>query len=331
MVRVGINGFGRIGRMFFRSSLEIDGLDVVAINDITSVSLLAHLLKYDSIHGRLNHSVSVDEDHIVVDGSRIKVFSHRNPAEIPWHELDVDVVVEASGIFRERQSASLHLGNGVEYVFVSAPMPDPDIMILPYLNEDKFDARNHRVISMGSCTTNALAPLIKVLEDKFGIVSGQMTTIHAYTNDQRLLDSVHKDFRRARAAAVNIVPTSTGAAKAIFQIYPHLKGRLNAIAVRVPVSDGSLVDLNVYLEKDVTKEEVNESFKEASETYLRESLLYVDEPIVSSDIIGLPYLSIFDSLLTSVSGGNMVKVVAWYDNEYGYAYHLAKLIARLLG
>ena len=330
MVRVGINGFGRIGRMFFRSALEIDGLEVVAINDITSVSLLAHLLKYDSIHGRLGRDVVVKEDSLVVDGQEIKVFSHKNPAEIPWHERDVDVVVEASGIFREHRAASLHLGNGVDYVFVSAPMPDPDIMILPYLNEDKFDAKHHKVISMGSCTTNALAPLIKVLEDNYGIEFGQMTTIHAYTNDQRLLDSVHRDFRRARAAAVNIVPTSTGAAKAIFQIYPHLKGRLNAIAVRVPVSDGSLVDLNVVVGKDVTKEEVNEAFKEAAEKVLPDSLLYLDEPVVSSDILGLPYLSIFDSLLTSVSGGRMVKVVAWYDNEFGYAYHLAKLISRLV-
>lgn len=317
--------------MFFRSALEIDGLEVVAINDITSVSLLAHLLKYDSIHGRLGHEVAVEGDSLVVDGQEIKVFSHKNPAEIPWHERDVDVVVEASGIFREHRAASLHLGNGVDHVFVSAPMPDPDIMILPYLNEDKFNERNHKVISMGSCTTNALAPLIKVLEDNYGIEFGQMTTVHAYTNDQRLLDSVHKDYRRARAAAVNIVPTSTGAAKAIFQIYPHLKGRLNAIAVRVPVSDGSLVDLNVVVGRDVTREEVNEAFKEASEKVLPESLLYLDEPVVSSDIIGLPYLSIFDSLLTSVSGGRMVKVVAWYDNEFGYAYHLAKLISRLLG
>lgn len=330
MVRVGINGFGRIGRMFFRSALEINGLEVLAINDITSVSLLAHLLKYDSIHGRLNHSVSVDGDDIVVDGGRVKVFSYKNPAEIPWDKFDIDVVVEASGIFREHQAASLHLANGVDYVFVSAPMPDPDIMILPYLNEDSFEPNKHRVISMGSCTTNALAPLVKVLEDNFGIDSGQMTTIHAYTNDQRLLDSVHRDFRRARAAAVNIVPTSTGAAKAIFQIYPHLKGKLNAIAVRVPVSDGSLVDLNVVIKKSATREEINNAFRNAAESFLSESLLYLDEPIVSSDIIGLPYLSIFDSLLTSVSGGNMVKVVAWYDNEYGYAYHLAKLISRLI-
>ena len=331
MVRVGINGFGRIGRMFFRSSLEIDGVDVVAINDITSVSLLAHLLKYDSIHGRLNHSVSVNGDNIVVGDMEVKVFSYKNPAEIPWHKKDVDVVVEASGIFREHRAASLHLGNGVEYVFVSAPMPDPDIMILPYLNESEFDGSKHKVVSMGSCTTNALAPLIKVLEENFGIEAGQMTTIHAYTNDQRLLDSVHRDFRRARAAAVNIVPTSTGAAKAIFQIYPHLKGRLNAIAVRVPVSDGSLVDLNVLVSKEVSKEDVNKAFKEAADGELSESLLYIEDPVVSSDIIDLPYLSIYDSLLTSVSGGRVVKTVAWYDNEFGYSYHLAKLIGRLVG
>jgi glyceraldehyde-3-phosphate dehydrogenase type I len=208
-------------------------------------------------------------------------------------------------------------------------MKDPDIMILPYLNEDKFDGKRHKVVSMGSCTTNALAPLIKVLNEEFGIVKGHMTTIHAYTNDQRLLDAIHRDLRRSRAAAVNIVPTSTGAAKAIFQIYPELSGRLSAMAIRVPVPDGSLVDLNVLLERDVSREEVNDSFKEASEGALSESLYYLEDPVVSSDILGLPYLSLFDSLLTSVSDGNLVKVISWYDNEFGYAYHLAKLVSRL--
>lgn len=330
MIRIGINGFGRIGRMVFRSILELDGIDVVAVNDLADVKLLSHLLKFDSIHGRLGVEVKALDDKIIVGGREIKVFREKNPAEIPWNTIDVDVVVESSGIFRTRESAGLHLKTGVDYVFVSAPMNDPDITILPYINEDKFDGGNHKVISMASCTTNALAPLIKVFMDNYNILSGQMTTIHAYTNDQRLIDAIHKDYRRARAAALNIVPTTTGAAKAIFQIYPELEGRLNAVAVRVPVPDGSLVDLNVLIDIDVTREEVNERFREASETYLSSSLLYVDEPIVSTDVIGLPYLSIFDSLLTTVAGGRMVKVVAWYDNEYGYAYHLANLIRRIL-
>jgi len=270
-----------------------------------------------------------DSKHIV-GNSEVKVLNVKNPAEITWDTLDVDVVIESSGIFRERASASLHLKRGVEYVFVSAPMKDPDIMILPYLNEDMFNGKKHKVISMGSCTTNALAPLIKVLNDSFGIVKGHMTTIHAYTNDQRLLDAIHKDLRRARAAAINIVPTSTGAAKAIFHIYPELNGRLSAMAIRVPVPDGSLVDLNVLVEKNVTREEVNDRFREAAERILSESLYYLEDPVVSSDILGLPYLSIFDSLLTSVSDGNLVKVISWYDNEFGYAYHLAKLVSRLL-
>ena len=329
MVRVGINGFGRIGRIVFRASLQLDNIEVVAINDLVGVDQLAHLLKYDSVHGKLKESVHSGDNMLYIGGREVKVFSVKNPAEIPWDSLDVDIVIESSGIFREKHSASLHLKRGVEYVVVSAPMKDPDIMILPYLNEGEFNGDKHKVISMGSCTTNALAPLIKVLNDNFTIVKGHMTTVHAYTNDQRLLDAIHKDLRRARAAAINIVPTSTGAAKAIFQIYPELIGKLSAMAIRVPVPDGSLIDLNVVLDKHVSREEVNEKFKEASETYLSESLLYLDEPVVSSDIIGLPYLSMFDSLLTQVVEGNMVKAISWYDNEYGYAYHLAKLVSRI--
>lgn len=331
MVRVGINGFGRIGRIVFRAALTLDNVDVVAINDLAGVDQLAHLLKYDSVHGKLDMDVKVMEDKLYVDEDEVKVFSIKNPAEIPWDKLGVNVVIESSGIFREKQNASLHFERGVNHIIVSAPMKDPDIMILPYLNEDKFDEKRHRVISMGSCTTNALAPLIKVLDDNFGIIKGHMTTIHAYTNDQRLLDAIHKDLRRARAAAINIVPTSTGAAKAIFQIYPNLTGKLSAMAIRVPVPDGSLIDLNVEVGENTSREDVNEMFKEASESYLSESLLYLEEPVVSTDILGLPYLSMFDSLLTSVVDGNMVKVISWYDNEYGYAYHLAKLISRLFG
>jgi glyceraldehyde 3-phosphate dehydrogenase len=331
MVRVGINGFGRIGRLVFRASLELPNIDVVAINDLANVDLLAHLLKYDSIHKMLDKKIFSNEKYIYVDDHKIRVFSVKNPSEIPWDSEDVDVVIESTGIFRDRASASLHMERGVDYVVVSAPMKDPDIMILPLLNEDRFDASDHRVISMGSCTTNALAPVLKVLKDSFGIVKGHMTTIHAYTNDQRLLDAIHKDLRRARAAALNIVPTSTGAAKAIFKVFPELEGKLNAIAVRVPVPDGSLIDLNVVLDRDATREEVNEVFYEASQSELGEILYYLDEPVVSGDIIGLPYLSIYDSLLTEVVDGNMVKIISWYDNEYGYSYHLAKLVSRLFG
>jgi len=329
MKRVGINGFGRIGRIVFRSTLEIPGVKVVGINDLADVKQLAHLLKYDSVHGRLDKKVEVKGDDLVVDGHRIKVFSKKSPSEIPWDSLDVDIVVESSGVFRNRESASLHLERGVEKVVVSAPMKGADITILPYINEDKYNPSVHRIISMASCTTNALAPLIKIIHENFHIVKGTMTTIHAYTNDQRLLDALHKDLRRARAAAFNIVPTTTGAAKATFEVYPELKGKLHAISVRVPVPDGSLVDLNVLVEVSATREEVNEKFKRASEKELKETLYYIEDPVVSSDIIGMRYLSLFDSLMTEVIDGNFIKVLSWYDNEYGYAYHLARLIERL--
>jgi len=329
MIRVGINGFGRIGRLVFRSSLEMDNIEVVAINDVADVKQLAHLLKYDSIHGILKSSVKVDDGDIIVNGSRVRVFSYRSPSEIPWDTLDIDIVVESSGIFRDRESASLHLERGIDRVVVSAPMKNADITIIPYINEDKYNPRKHRIISMGSCTTNALVPLIKVLHENLKIIKGHMTTIHAYTNDQRLLDAIHRDLRRARAAAVNIVPTTTGAAKATFEVYPELKGRLHAISIRVPVPDGSLVDLNVLVEKDTSREDVNKLFKEASQGVLSESLYYMEDPVVSSDIVGMAYLSIFDSLLTEVIEGDLVKVVSWYDNEYGYSYHLAKLLTRL--
>jgi len=329
MKRIGINGFGRIGRIVFRSTLEVPGVEVVGINDIADVKQLAHLLKYDSVHGRLGKDVRVKDNKIIVDGKEVIVFSRKSPSEIPWDKLDVDIVVESSGVFRDRESASLHLEKGVDKVVVSAPMKGADITILPFINEDRYNPKVHKIISMGSCTTNALAPLIKVIHENFHIIKGTMTTIHAYTNDQRLLDAIHKDFRRARAAAFNIVPTTTGAAKATFEVYPELKGRLHAISIRVPVPDGSIVDLNVVVEKDVSREEVNEKFKVASETFLKESLYYLEDPIVSSDIVGMRYLSLYDSLMTEVVDGNMVKVLSWYDNEYGYAYHLAKLLERL--
>ncbi len=329
MVRVGINGFGRIGRMIFRHSLGLDDVEVVAVNDLSQVKILAHLLKYDSIHGILDSDVSYKDDAIIVDGREIKVFSKRSPSEIPWDSVDVDIVVESTGLFRDRESASLHFNSSIDRVVISAPASGVDITIIPYVNEHLYDKNKHKIISMASCTTNALVPLVKVLHENFKIIKGGMVTVHAYTNDQRLLDAIHKDPRRARAAAVNIVPTSTGAAKAIFEIYPELRGRFDAFAIRVPVPDGSIIDMKAVVEKDTNREEVNERFREASEGELKEILKYMDEPIVSSDIIDMTHLSIFDSLLTEVVDNNFVRVVSWYDNEYGYSYHLTKLLGRL--
>ena len=329
MVRVGINGFGRIGRMIFRHSLGLDDVEVVAVNDLSQVKILAHLLKYDSVHGMLPHRVSYDEDRIYVGDQEIKVFSKRSPSEIPWDNVDVDVVVESTGLFRDRESASLHFKSSIEKVVISAPASGVDITIIPYINEHLYDKKKHKIISMASCTTNALVPLVKVIHDNLKIVKGGMLTIHAYTNDQRLLDAIHKDPRRARAAAINIVPTSTGAAKAIFEIYPELKGRFDAYAIRVPVPDGSIIDMRVLVENSTNREEVNDMFRKASQNELKEVLLYMDEPIVSTDIINMTHLSIFDSLLTEVIDNNYVRVVSWYDNEYGYSYHLTKLLGRL--
>ncbi len=329
MVRVGINGFGRIGRMVFRHSLGLEDVEVVAVNDLSDVKILAHLLKYDSIHGILPNEIGYGDGVLKVDGREVKVFNKKSPSEIPWDTVDVDIVVESTGLFRERDSASLHLNSGVERVVVSAPGKDMDITIIPYINEHLYKRDEHRVISMASCTTNALAPLIKVLHENLGIVKGGMTTVHAYTNDQRILDAIHRDPRRARAAAINLIPTSTGAAKAIFEIYPELKGRLDAYAIRAPVADGSLIDLKVLVSKDTDADTVNGLFKAAAEGELSEILQYVDEPIVSSDIINNTYLSIFDSLLTQVVDSNFVRVVSWYDNEYGYSFHLTKLLGRL--
>lgn len=329
MVKVGINGFGRIGRLALRAALEVPDVEVVAINDIADITQLAYLFKYDTVYGTFKGEVKVLDNMLIVNDRKIRVFNVKTPSEIPWSTLDVDVVIEATGVFRDKASVSLHMKSGAEYVVVSAPLKDPDITVLPYINEHMFNKNTHKVISMGSCTTNALAPLIKVINDQFKIMKGRACTIHAYTNDQRLVDAIHKDLRRARAAAQNIIPTTTGAAQAIFQIYPELDGKLSAVAYRVPVIDGSLVELSVLVKESVEREDVNKAFLTASMTYLKESLLYVDEPVVSSDIIGLPYLSIFDSLLTDVTDNNLVTVAAWYDNEYGFSYHLVKLIARL--
>lgn len=332
-IRVGINGFGRIGRSFFRACRGYEEIEIVAINDLTDSSHLAHLLKYDSVHGIFEGSVEAKEDALVVDGKEIKVFAQKDPSQILWGDLGVDVVIESTGVFRERDKAALHLKGGAKKVIISAPAKGPDITVVLGVNEDRYDPSEHSIISNASCTTNCLAPTVKVLQEAFGIQRGYMVTVHAYTNDQRLLDLPHKDLRRARAAAVNIVPTTTGAAKAIGEVIPELKGKLDGAARRVPVPDGSLIDLTVVVEKPpASVEEVNERFKEAAQryvnsgkAYLKEILQYCEDPIVSSDIVGNPHSAIFDAPLTQVID-NLVHVAAWYDNEWGYSCRLRDLV-----
>ena len=331
-VRVGINGFGRIGRNFYRALLAQQeqataDIEVIAVNDITDNSTLAHLLKFDSILGRLPHDVSLEgEDTIVIGPAKIKALEVREgPTALPWADLGVDVVVESTGLFTNAAKAKGHLDAGAKKVIISAPATDPDITIVLGVNEDKYDG-SQNVISNASCTTNCLAPVTKVLQDEFGIVKGLMTTIHAYTQDQNLQDGPHKDLRRARAAALNIVPTSTGAAKAIGLVMPELKGKLDGYALRVPIPTGSVTDLTVELSKPGTAEEINAAFKAAAEGRLKGILKYYDAPIVSSDIVTDPHSSIFDSGLTKVID-NQAKVVSWYDNEWGYSNRLIDLVA----
>lgn len=325
-VKVAINGFGRIGRSFYRIVHSDPDVEVVAINDLTDARTLAHLLKYDSVHGKFNADVYADGDELVVDGDRIKVYADPNPEELPWKDLDVDVVLEATGRFRDREGASKHLKAGAKRVVISAPAKEPDITIVMGVNHREYDPEKHRIVSNASCTTNCLAPVAKVLLDEFGIVSGFLTTVHAYTMDQRLLDAPHKDLRRARAAAVSMVPTTTGAAKAVGLVIPELKGKFNGISIRVPTPDVSLVDFVCVVEKEVTVDEVNRALKEAAEGKLKGILDYSEEPLVSIDYLGNPHSSIVDGLSTDVINGNLVKVVAWYDNEWGYSNRLADLI-----
>ncbi|MFF2287673.1 type I glyceraldehyde-3-phosphate dehydrogenase [Peribacillus butanolivorans] len=325
-VKVGINGFGRIGRNVFRAALNNPEVDIVAINDLTDANMLAHLLQYDSIHGSLNEKVTVDGDYLVVDGHKVKVLAERDPAQLAWGELGVDVVVESTGRFTKRSDAAKHLEAGAKKVIISAPASDEDITIVMGVNEDKYDAENHHVISNASCTTNCLAPFAKVLHEQFGIKRGMMTTVHSYTNDQQILDLPHKDYRRARAAAENIIPTTTGAAKAVALVLPELKGKLNGMAMRVPTPNVSVVDLVAELEKDVTAEEVNAAFKKASEGELKGILEYSELPLVSGDYNGNPSSSTIDALSTMVMEGNMVKVLSWYDNETGYSSRVVDLI-----
>ncbi|WP_031098656.1 MULTISPECIES: type I glyceraldehyde-3-phosphate dehydrogenase [unclassified Streptomyces] len=325
-IRVGINGFGRIGRNYFRALLEQGAdIEVVAVNDLGDTATTAHLLKYDTILGRLKQEVSHTADTITVDGHTIKVLSERNPADIPWGELGVDIVIESTGIFTKKEDAAKHIAGGAKKVLISAPAKDEDITIVMGVNQHKYDPANHHVISNASCTTNCVAPMAKVLDENFGIVKGLMTTVHAYTNDQRILDFPHKDLRRARAAAENIIPTTTGAAKATALVLPQLKGKLDGIAMRVPVPTGSVTDLVVELGREVTKEEVNAAFQKAAEGELKGLLEYTEDAIVSSDIVNEPASCTFDSSLTMVQEGKNVKVIGWYDNEWGYSNRLVDL------
>ena len=326
MVRVGINGFGRIGRNFFRAALTSGAdIEIVGINDLTDNATLAHLLKYDSILGRLGLPVTYTDDSITVNGKTIKVFSERDPANLPWASVKADIVIESTGFFTKAEDAKKHIAGGAKKVIISAPASDEDITIVMGVNHDKYDAANHHIISNASCTTNCLAPMAKVLEEEFGIVTGLMTTIHAYTNDQSILDQPHKDLRRARAAAVSIIPSTTGAAKAIILVIPSLKGKLYGFALRVPVPTGSATDLTVVVAKETTATEVNAAMAKAAQGSLKGYLSYTEDPIVSADIVTDPSSCIFDSGLTKVIG-NTVKVVGWYDNEWGYSNRLVDLV-----
>jgi glyceraldehyde 3-phosphate dehydrogenase len=329
-VRVGINGFGRIGRNFWRAvnagAAKGQGLDIVAANDLTDAATLAHLLKYDTVLGTLSEEVSVDGDVIRAGAHEIRVLAERDPAALPWADLGVDVVVESTGRFTKADDARAHLTAGARKVIISAPAKGEDITIVMGVNDDRYDPAAHNVISNASCTTNCVAPMAKVLLDSFGVVRGYMTTIHAYTNDQVILDFPHKDLRRARAAAQNIIPTTTGAAKATSLALPSLEGKLDGIAMRVPVMDGSVTDLVVQLEREVTAAEVNAAYQAAAEGPLKGYLHYTSDPIVSSDIVGTPWSCTFDSLLTMATG-DQVKVIGWYDNEWGYSNRLADLAA----
>jgi glyceraldehyde 3-phosphate dehydrogenase len=325
-VKVGINGFGRIGRNVFRAALKNPNVDVVAVNDLTDANMLAHLLKYDSVHGKIDAEISVDGNNLIVDGKTIQVSAERDPAKLTWGAQGVDIVVESTGFFTDREGAAKHLEAGAKKVIISAPASNEDITIVMGVNEDKYDAASHHVISNASCTTNCLAPFAKVLNEKFGINRGMMTTIHSYTNDQQILDLPHKDYRRARAAAENMIPTSTGAAKAVALVLPELKGKLNGMAIRVPTPNVSVVDLVAELDREVTADEVNSALKAAAEGPLKGILAYSELPLVSTDYNGAKVSSTIDALSTMVLEGNMVKVLSWYDNEVGYSNRVVDLV-----
>ena len=329
--KVAINGFGRIGRNFFRASAGQTNFEIVAINDITTDETLAHLLKYDSIFGRFHKEVSVGEGCITVDGKEIRTFAEKNPENLPWGELGVDLVLESTGIFRKRDEAGKHLRAGAKKVIISAPAVEPDITLVLGVNGDRYDHANHHIISNASCTTNCVAPVAKVLHDHLTILSGNMTTIHSYTNDQRILDLPHKDLRRARAAAMNIIPTTTGAAKAIGLVIPALLGKITGSSLRVPTPNGSLVDLVVNVEKPTSVEKLKHFFKEASENELKGILEYSEDALVSTDIIGNSHSSIVDGEFITLIDEKMVKILAWYDNEWGYSCRVRDLVIKIAG
>ena len=328
MKRIAINGFGRIGRMTLRALLTRSNIEVVAINDLADATTLAHLFKYDSVHGRYNGTIEANEHQIIIDGRAIQLYQEKEPSNLPWAKYEVDIVIEATGLFRSRAAAGKHLEAGAKKVIISAPAKEEDVKsVVLGINEDIMDPSD-MILSNASCTTNSLAPLVKILDEMCTIESGYVTTIHSYTGDQRLHDAPHKDLRRARAAAENIVPTTTGAAKAITRIFPHLNGKLGGAGIRVPVPDGSLTDFTCVVKTPQSVEAINQAFKKAAEGSLKGILAYTDEPIVSVDILGNPHSSIFDAQLTSVIG-NMVKVVGWYDNEVGYSNRLADLVEKV--
>ncbi len=326
MVKVGINGFGRIGRNFLRAALASNApVEIVAVNDLTSIDTLAHLIKYDSILGRLNQEVSFDENSLTIGGKKIRVFAEKDPAALPWASVGAEIVIESTGRFTKASDAAKHLTGGAKKVVISAPATDEDVTLVLGVNDSSYDPNKHKIISNASCTTNCLAPMAKVLNDNFGIVRGFMTTVHAYTNDQVILDFPHKDLRRARSAATNIIPTSTGAAKAIGLVLPELKGKLDGYALRVRVPTGSITDLTVELAKETSAVEINAAMKKAAEGPLKGILRYTEDPIVSADIVTDPHSSIFDAGITKVIG-NQAKVAAWYDNEWGYSNRLVDLM-----
>lgn len=331
-IKVGINGFGRIGRLAFRAMANDPDIEVVAVNDLGDIPTMAHLLKYDSIHGRVFDTVEVVDDGFVVDGHAVKVLCERDPANLSWGELGVDVVVESTGFFTDANKARAHLDAGAKKVIISAPAKNEDITIVLGVNDNQYNPEKHHIISNASCTTNCLAPFAKVLMDNFGIKRGYMNTIHAYTNDQKILDLPHKDLRRARAAALSMIPTTTGAARAVSLVLPELKGKLDGFATRVPTPDGSMVDLTVELEQEVTAEQINAAMKAAAEGPMKGILEYTEDPLVSVDIVGNPHSSIFDSKLTMVMGGknNLVKCISWYDNEWGYSNRVKDLVKVIL-
>ncbi len=330
-IRVGINGFGRIGRNVLRAGLNRTELEFVAVNDLTDAKTLAHLLKYDSVHGRFGVNVEGKKDSLLIDGKEIKVFALKDPAQLPWRDLGVDVVLESTGKFTDREGGAKHLEAGAKKVIISAPAKSPDVSLVLGVNEKDYDPSKHHIISMGSCTTNCLAPIAKILVDEFGVEYGLMTTIHAYTNDQVILDFPHKDLRRARAAGMSMIPTTTGAATALSLVIPELKGKMDGMAIRVPTPNVSVVDLVVGLKKETTVENLNNIFKSYAEGKLKGILSYCEEPLVSIDFNGNPHSSIVDGTSTKVIGGKLAKILSWYDNEWGFSNRMVELILYLFG